>query len=350
MPLAPKRLSKDRANFYESLSASEVTWLAGDSDLRVLQTSAPVESQTWDLLNEALFAKRPEVELRVYGFYSTVCDLSFLSQVRNVRHFSADCLMKAEGIEHLSEMKNLESLSVGIFDLETFSFLADLPTEQVRKLSLGATKSKRPSLGLLERFKKLMVLHIEGQQKEIEVISSLASLEELTLRSIGSIGLQSLQNLHHLWSLDIKLGGIQDLSALEGLNQIKYLELWQIKGLSDISVISTMIGLQYLFLQSLRNVTNIPDLSRLSILRRIYLENMKGLKDIRSLSSAPALEEFVHVSALGMEPENYAGLLKLGSLKAALVGFGSDKKNNVFRKLAARYSVKEYSHHEFSFA
>jgi hypothetical protein len=45
---------------------------------------------------------RPEVEIRVYGFYSLICDLSFLSQLNNLFRFSADCLHKASGIEHLA--------------------------------------------------------------------------------------------------------------------------------------------------------------------------------------------------------------------------------------------------------
>jgi hypothetical protein len=224
-----------------------------------------------------------------------------------------------------------------------------LPAEQIRDLFLGATISKRPSLGLLERFKNLKVLYIEGQQKEIEVISCLASLEDLTLRSISSAGLDFILSLPKLWSLDIKLGGIRNLSALAGLSQIKYLELWQVKGLSDLTPISSMFGLQYLFLQSLRNVTCIPNLSRLTHLRRVYLENMKGLTDVAPVASAPALEEFVHASAIGMEPRGYEAILTLKSMKEAVVWFGSDLKNNAFRQLAAARGIAEYKHHQFSF-
>jgi len=342
--------SKERVNFEEPLTLREIELLERDPYLQVLQTYSPVESKTWQLLNENLFARRHDVELRVYGVYSSICDLSFLKQLVNVRHFTADCLMKAVGIEYLAELVNLESLGVGIYDLNDFNFLANLPKDKIRKISLGATKSKQPRLDLLERFQNLNVLYIEGQQKDIEVISSLTRLEDLTLRSISPAGLSFVQNLQNLWSLDIKLGGIRDISALEGLNQIKYLELWQVKGLSDINVISTMLGLQYLFLQSLRNVYSIPDLSKLTALRRIYLENMKGLKDISLLSSAPSLQEFIHVSATGMEPEDYEGLLKLSSLKKVSVGFGSTKKNCTFRALAARYGISEYEHNTFIFA
>ncbi len=348
MPLALNRYSIERVDFDGILSPDEIDLLAGDSNLRVLQTSSQPDAQTLRLLNESLFARRNEVEFRVYGFYRTVCDLTFLSQMGNVRHFAAD-LMNAKGIEYLAELRNLESLSVGIFNLDNFDFLERLPKEKIRKLFLGATKSKRPSLELLDRFQNLKILYIEGQQKKIEVISTLAALEDLTLRSISARGLPFLKNLHHLWSLDIKLGGIRDLSALEGLNQIKYLELWQVKGLSDIKVISTMLGLQFLFLQSLRNVVSIPNLSKLKALRRIYLENMKGLKDITMLSSAPALEELIHVSALGMKPEDYEEVLKKDSLRKSSVGFGNDKKNSTFRELSARHGVDQYEPCAFSF-
>ena len=100
----------------------------------------------------------------------------------------------------------------------------------LRKLTLEATKSKRPSLAPLQRFHSLSRLYLEGQQKDIEVLSKLKSLEELTLRSISTGGLDFISNAASLWSLDIKLGGIADLSAIEGMEQIKFLELWQVRG------------------------------------------------------------------------------------------------------------------------
>jgi hypothetical protein len=349
MPLASKKLSRNRQEFRGAVSASEVQSLIGDADLRVLQASSEVETGTWELLNAEFFSKRHDVELRVYGFYSSVCDLSFLSKMREVRHFSADCLTKARGIEHVADLPKLESLSVGIFNLESFDFLAGLPANQIQKLGLELTKSKRPSLELLQRFKNLKTLYLEGQQKGIEVISTLTALEDLTLRSISPSELNFLRNLSRLWSLDIKLGGVKDLSALRGMNQVKYLELWQVKGLSDITPISDMLGLQYLFLQSLRNVAALPDFSKLPCLRRIYLENMKGLTDVSSAAAAPALEEFAHASASGMEPEDYDAILKGKCLRAASVWFGSDKKNERFRQLAASHGVADYEYREFTF-
>jgi hypothetical protein len=131
----------------------------------------------------------------------------------------------------------------------------------------------------------------------------------VTLRSLSTPGLEYISKLPRLWSLDIKLGGIQNLSAISGKESIKYLELWQIRGLSDISVVSSLIGLQSLFLQSLRNVSRIPGLSKLTRLRRLSLENMKGLRDVSAIRQAPALEQFIHVAAQNIRPEQYQDLL-----------------------------------------
>jgi hypothetical protein len=342
-------VSSDRAVFARSLRAAEVDALAADPQLCVLQTSSPVDTATWDLLNDRFFTKRPEVELRVFGFYGSACDFKFLSRLQNVRRFSADCLMKAYGIEQVAALEQLESLTVGIFDLESFEFLEQLRTSNLRELSLCATKSKKPSLAPLARFSQLRKLYLEGQQKNIDVVSGLATLEDLTLRSINVPDLDFLRDLRQLWSLGIKLGGSKNLSALDGMAAIKYLELWQVRGLDDISVISTLTGLQYLFLQSLPHIARIPDLSRLGALRRIYLENLKGLREIRALATAPALEELMHCSAEGMQPDQYLDLLKSPTLRRLWVGFGSEKKNETLRSLAQGAGIEAFQRCEFAF-
>ena len=97
----------------------------------------------------------------MYGFYSLVCDLSFLGHVKNGRRFSADCLHRAVGIEHLADLQKLESLSVGIYDLENFDFLKEIAAG-IRELALAATKSKKPRLDHLARIHSLTRLYLEG--------------------------------------------------------------------------------------------------------------------------------------------------------------------------------------------
>src|SRR5262245_20782352 len=90
MPLA--RLSPERIDFRGPLTAREVDSLADGDQVRFLQTSSPVDLGMCDLFNEALFSPRSNITLRLYGFYSSVCDLSLLSRLPNVQEFTADCL------------------------------------------------------------------------------------------------------------------------------------------------------------------------------------------------------------------------------------------------------------------
>jgi hypothetical protein len=348
MSLANKHVSPDRIEFSGHLSLSEIEELACNADLRVLQCSSPVDPATWDLINSELLTRRPEIQLRVFGFYSSVCDLSFVTQLTNVRHFSADCLLEARGVENVAALENLESLSIGIFNLTNFAFLNEVP-KGIRQLSLEATRSKKPRLDHLARFHSLRKLYLEGQQNGIEVLSGLTTLEDLTLRSITTQGLEYIAGLDRLTSLDIKLGVIKNLSAIEGKKSIKYLELWQIQGLRNISVISTLLGLQYLYLQALRNVIEFPDVSQLASLRRIHLENMKALIDVSALSQSTSLRELVHISAQNLAPTQYASLLKIPTLKQAVVGFGNKRKNQVFERMMRESGIEKFKGEQFVF-
>lgn len=329
MLLPANHVSPDRVQFDDSLSSDDISALVDDAGLRVLQTSKPVRSRTWIELNARFFSARPDVQLRVFGFYSSACDLSFLWTMDKVQDFSADCLRSAQNIEAITRMPSLRRVGIGVFELEGFDFLADLPPE-IEAIYLGATRSKKPSLRPLERFRALRELNVEGHRKEIEVIGSLRKLEDLTLRSVSVSDFSFLRALSKLWSLDIKLGGSNDLGTLADLENIKYLELWQVRGLADLGPISTLTGLQYLFLQSLPRVTRLPELGKLIRLRRLHLDNMKGLRNLEALCGAPMLEELVHLDARNHAPRDYECLLKKKTMKALRVGFGSESKNRAF--------------------
>ncbi|GGC94745.1 hypothetical protein [Undibacterium terreum] len=352
MPLAPNRISRDRANFSGTLTAAEIASLLDDKELGILQTSSQPDILTCKRLNESLFALRPELELRIYDGNGAVCDLSFLKHMDCVRHFSADCLQQAAGLQHLASLKNLHSLAIGIADLPDFDFLNQLPDGELQTLYIGksgARPEQQPDLQVLQRFGNLRILHLEGQQNRLEQIGGLAQLHDLTLRSVKLENLEFLRSLPKLCLLDIKQCQIQDWSALRQLQQLQFLELWQIRGLQDLSFISSMTGLQNFFLQALGQVAALPDVSGLHKLRRVYLHTLRKLSDIKALEQAPALQEFAHVADSRWQPEDYAGLLKLPTLTSAAVDFGNQKKNQVFRDMLHQRGLREYVYTEFQF-
>lgn len=347
MPIT-RSLSSDRLEIQQDVSESCIDMVISDKNVKVIQTSHPISSDSWKLIGEKLIKLRPDIEIRIYGHYSKSCDLSTLDYIPNVENLSVDCLRSVSNFERVERLRKLRLLSVGIYNLDTFSFLESLP-DSIEKLFLGATKSKKPSLEGLTKLAKIRELYIEGQNKELEVIGELRQLEKLVLRFVSPADISFIRKLPKLWSLDIKLGGIKDLHSLEGLANLKYLELWQVKGLSDISVISSLVGLQYIFLQSLTNVVVFPDLRNLINLRRVYLETMKGLQELDGLFNGPALEEFIHVCAQNMSPEQYEPLLRMKSLQKALFGFASGKKNSQIELLMEKYKINKYTHEKFKF-
>ncbi|MEI5908572.1 hypothetical protein WAK64_16110 [Bacillus spongiae] len=157
-------VTAERIQIKEELTKEEVNELVNNKDLKVIQFSEEVEKSTFHLLNDILFARRSDVVLRVYGFYSKECDLSFLSKLPNVTRFYADCLQNVRNLDAILNLKKLVELNLDIFKLDTLEILSKVPGS-LEVIMLGQTKSKKPDLAVLERFTNLKKLYIEGHKK-----------------------------------------------------------------------------------------------------------------------------------------------------------------------------------------
>jgi hypothetical protein len=276
-------------------------------------------------LNERFFSRRPVVLLRVWGDCAHPCGLSFTARLTNVHHFSADCLLQATGVETSrgwGSSRHWESEYIHSRDL---AFLGEIPAG-FGMLFRGATRSRKPDLSVLSRFASLIDSYLERQQKNIALLSDLRGLREVTLRSISTPDSAFLTPLVQMQSLDIKQGGIRDLSAIASMANIRCPKLWQIRGLSDIEVISSLTGLQNPFLQPLAQVKRIPALTRLGHLRRISLDSLRGLTDCEELVCAPGLGKLVFGNTRNLCLEGFTPLLRSKSLRRASVWFASDMK------------------------
>jgi hypothetical protein len=145
--------------------------------------------------------------------------------------------------------------------------------------------------------------------------------------------LKLLLPLKNLWSLDITLGGTKDLQLLPQIGGLKHLELWMIKGLQDIDAIGKTTTLQNLFLQALKNVTTLPSFRNLRSLRRVTLDTMKGLTDLSPIADAPALEQLLVVAANQFQPDDFKSFIDHSTLKSAMIGLGSIRKNERAQQL-----------------
>ena len=337
-----------RCGIGPGVTKAELETIALNQKVKTIQFSVPLNNSEIDNIERIVLARRPDIELRVFGHYTLTCDLSFLERTPSVQKLSADCLMRAVGIDAVTKLENLNELSIGIYGLDNFCFLTRIPST-ITKLGLHLTFSKKPSIAAVERFKDLKHLYLEGQKKGIESIRSLSNLEKIVLRSISTPDVSYLEDLEKLWSVDVKLGGIKNFDALTTLRNLKYLELWQVLGLSDLSFISKIPSLQNLFIQALKQVTELPSFDNSSRLRRIYLENLKTLTDLSSLEFAPNLEEFSYVLAMNQKPENMLPVLLNKNVRNVGCWFGSDKKNRQFAQLAEAYGKAAYTYSDFKY-
>lgn len=253
----------------------------------------------------------PDISLRAYGSYDgTITDLDFLRHFPFLRSFQADALYHS--------LVNIEGL-------------AYLP-EDVRFIGLGQTK-KKLSLSPLARFTDLRRLYLEGQTKDIEVVSELGELRSVTLRSITLPDLSILLPLKKLRALGLKLGGTKNLAQLPGIKVLAYLELWMIRGLSDLAPVADLHHLEYLFLQALRQVDALPAMGELTRLQRLWLETMKGLTDLAPIRDAPSLRHLAAVDMAHLQPEAFEPLVGHPTLQTLRFGLGSKRKNDAVREI-----------------
>jgi hypothetical protein len=338
-----------RAEFTARVSETSLRAIVTQPGLCTLQCSEPVGDHVWKLINEIVCTSRPDIEIRIYGHYGAVCDLRIAKLLPRARRFSADCLTRAIGVESLAEMRHLESLSVGVFELGDFGFL-DHVTAGLTSLRLGPTRSKRSDLSPLRRFPALRTLTVAGHTKGIEVLAHLLELEQLMLRSVTTTNLQYLEHLPKLWSLDIGLGGIHDFGGVEGKGTVKHLQLWRIRELPSLDVIGSLPNLQNVSLEALPQIRAFPKLVNSLALRRVVIDNLKGLQDFSAFESAPALEEFGFLQGSKQSPEQLLPVLRNPGVRRVSAFFGSDRKNDEFSALRQRHGKDEFQlSHEFAY-
>ena len=341
-------ISADRVDFDDSVRERDLQRLARKHpDLSVIQSSHAVNPRSWRLVDKHLLSQRPDVAFRAYGYYGQSLDLSLVRSLPHVRHFHVD-VHDAHNVEYLAELDGLEGLGLALFNATDFNVLASIPTS-LTSLSIGATRSKKPDLSVLDRFRHLRTLFIEGQSKNIEVLTGLRALEDVTLRSVTTDDLNYLAPHEELWSLKLKLGGIKSLEGILGKTSLKYLELWQIQGFTAVDAISSLGGLQSLFLHSLPNTDSMPDLTANEHLRRVVLMNLKSMSDFGALEYAPALEEFALIEGSPQQPEQLRPVLRNSTLRRAMAGFGSDRRNREFEKLLDEHGIQRWEGWSYPF-
>src|SRR5688572_29471506 len=147
-------LSPDRYQIFKGVSKNELKKIANNNKTEVLQFSGPLNNSEIDNLEYIVFSKRPDITLRVFGFYGETCDLNFLRRIPSAENIYIDNIRSAVGIEVLTTFSSLNKLNIGIYNLDNFDFLKDVSLD-LTELAIMATGSRKPSIDIINRFPNL---------------------------------------------------------------------------------------------------------------------------------------------------------------------------------------------------
>ncbi len=211
-----------------------------------------------------------------------------------------------EDLSPLSSIQTLEWLNLRnneITNLETIKFdqIIDLP---LIYLSLRHNvirdefdnQTRISDISLLANFTELEVLDLRDNHiHDMTPIESLLKLTYLDISQnpIDDHSLLSLENLTELRELNIRETGVTNLDVLSGLTKLTYLNIHSNTLIDSISFISQLTQLEELIAQNIPIGDQINLLSNLTNLKRINLQNtgITSLTVLKDLMEAGALQD-----------------------------------------------------------
>ncbi len=265
---------------YRDLTDELISQIADDPKIKFIQISKSLPRQAYVAIDKIL-EKREDMHFRIYGLYGDAkFDLSCLYLLKHLKHLTLDVHLRERqdmfDLDVLTELENLQTLRLALFDLRDYSFIKNLSSD-IKELFISADTMGGGVVfdcAWLPRYRKLKTLYLgKKARKHIESIAEIERLENFTLRGIKLKDFEFLRG-NKLNSLSIHFCGMNDLTSLTGYDSLKTLELWRITKLEDISFISTLSGLERLSLRDLSHITTLPDLSVLKNLREVILDNV----------------------------------------------------------------------------
>lgn len=228
--------------------------------------------------------------IRFYGYYSGAFDFNTLLKIPNVKSLYVDCLTKAENVNAIGQLQNLEKLSLGVFELKETELLNSPNLKRLTELIITETRTKAFNLEYLKDYKDLKFLIIGGHSKNIEAVGELTSLEYLSLNSLKKTPVPFVNKLRKLKTLKFILGGRENIYEIEE-NEIEHLEIVWVRGFNDLSNISNFKKLKTLLIEDNIQLSSIRFDKELPCLEDLKILNCKTLNSLTGLENLPFLNQ-----------------------------------------------------------
>jgi protein phosphatase 1 regulatory subunit 7 len=228
--------------------------------------------------------------IRFYGYYSNSFDCNTLLKIPNVKCLYVDCLLRAENVYALSQLKNLVKLNLGIYYIKELEILKYDNLKTLTSLFIGETSTKAFNLNYLREYQNLKSFGINGHTKNIEAIGEIKNLEELSLNSIKKKAIPFVNKLKKLKSLTFILGGRENINEIEE-NNIENLEITWVHGFKDISNLSKFTGLKKLLIDRQKQLSSIHIEKEMSHLIDLKILDCKTFNSLTGLENLTGLQQ-----------------------------------------------------------
>ncbi len=230
------------------------------------------------------------LSIRFFGHYSKVFDCKILDKIPNVKSLYIDCITKAENLEYITYLENLERLSLGVYELKETEILNSENLKRLNELIIGDTKTKAFNLEYLKDYKNLTHLIICGHAKNINSVSQIENLEYLGLNSISKVKLGFINSLKKLKTLKIVLGGRENIDEIEK-NSIEELEIIRVRGFNSLKNISNFSSLKTLLIEDQIKMEELEFNKKINNLTDFKLINCKTFKKLSGIINLSAIKQ-----------------------------------------------------------
>ena len=216
----------------------------------------------------------------------------------------------AQTLADLSRFIYLENLTVHNYNIDSLSFLTDLPT--LRKLDLSGCRFPTADMSIIGSLPNLQDLNLsrcglstlaglenaielsylnlsENSVRNLSPLSSLLRMLELDLSHNAVTDLTQLANMAHLSKLNVSFNSLNSIAPIAPCSKLTWLDASQ-NTLTSVSAVENLTGLTYLNL-SKNNLTDVGTISGCTELQELYIAN-NSITDISSFSTLTKLVDF----------------------------------------------------------
>lgn len=330
------RISINRVEVFDDLTLDDANEIKCNENVKYIQISKEISRQTLVMINHVILAERPDIQFRVYGFYRDKCDLGFLEELTDVVDLSVGEMVEADNLDALGKLKKLKRLRVCLDKLDDLSFLGNI-NSNISSLMIGTGLTNRKlDMSIIDRFSVLDTLFLYRINQGYDVLKNMKFLRTLT---INACRINEFAFLKETSVNNLSLGLVRnnDLSSLEGNENIRKLELQRLSGLQDLNVLPSLSNLEECKVSHNSHIEMVPDMRSCKNIKALLFDSLKKLRDISGLAFIPNVERIEMYQIKLADLPSIENILRNPSLRKFKCTTGSLKKDKQISSL-----IKEY--------